>query len=182
MAPNNGDAVMRAAIIIILIISSFILNANGLYTYSKEDLYSLRPVISTISDTFCGKWDDSFFVNADSGCRSSDNVNNNKRTRKRGKRGGHLVKSRRKFDRTPLPTMILSNVNRLFNKCDELSARFRNDRDFIHSQVICFTETWLTKSHPDDSFKPNNFSFFRNDRDRDITQKDDGGGVCFFYK
>lgn len=84
------------------------------------------------------------------------------------------------FVRTPLLSLILSNVNRLYNKTQELCARLENDKDIINSQVICFTEKWLADYHTDDSFKPIGFSFFRNDRYRNITQKDDGGGVCLF--
>lgn len=60
-----------------------------------------------------------------------------------------MVKSRQKFNRTPLPSLILSNVNRLFNKTDELFERVKVKNDYAFCQALCFTETWLTDAHPD---------------------------------
>ena len=99
--------------------------------------------------------------------------------RLRGKRGLLLVKSRQKFKRTPLPSLILSNINRIFNKVDELYERIYEKNDYKFSQVLCFTETWLTEDHSDNFVKPPRFSIFRCDRYFKITGKDDGGGVCF---
>ncbi len=46
-----------------------------------------------------------------------------KRSRKRGKRAGVLVRLRRRAFRPPLPTILLANVQSLDNKLCELRAR-----------------------------------------------------------
>ena len=111
----------------------------------------------------------------------TENVNNNvnKPKRKRGRRGGLLVRSRNKFNRTPLPSLILSNVNRLYNKTDELFTRIETQNEFKLCQVFCFTETWLKNDYPDNLMTPPGFLSYRCDRDLRATGKKDGGGVCF---
>ena len=48
-------------------------------------------------------------------------------------------------DTYPLPTSTLSNVRPLQKKQDELTALVRFDGDFRRSNLMCFTETWLTE-------------------------------------
>ena len=152
-------------------------NVHGL-NYSREELYSLRLGHSYCDSDVHRSWDDTFFTTGKKSANHRDK-NGGQQQRKRGRRGGHLVKSRKKFSNTPLPTIILSNVQRLYNKTDEFFSRIANDSNFTHCQAFCFTETWLTPSHPDSLVKPNGYSIYRLDRDRVITQKEDGGGVCF---
>ena len=177
MAPIKGDVLHVAVTIFLLIILfGFILPTNGI-NYSRDELFNLN------SDVFKNSrnWNETYFSSSVRDSRHSDQNNRSMAPRrKRGSRGGHLVKSRKRFSNTPLPTIILANVNRLFNKYEELFSRIDNDKNFSNSQVICYTETWLKDEHPDSLVKPHGFDIFRLDRDLVETQKEDGGGVCFF--
>ena len=179
MAPNNGDVLWGAPVKLILVFIFILSCVDCIVHYSKQELLALSPVFSGIDERATVHFDESFFISS----LSSQNINNQdgrqtSRPRKRGKRGGVLVRSRQKFSKTPLPSLILANVNRLHNKFDDFLSRFPNDNDFKNSQVICLTETWLTENHNDNLLKPPGFSVHRCDRDRKVTGKDDGGGVA----
>ncbi|GFS06271.1 ReO_6 protein [Elysia marginata] len=70
------------------------------------------------------------------------------------------------------------DANWLHNKTDQLFTRIENDNDFKNVNVFCITETWLD-SQPDEIVKPPGYFIFRHDRDKIVTEKKDGGGVCF---
>ena len=122
--------------------------------YSIFELRSFRTFMTCNSYSDTVYFPDSFFQSL---FFDTEDVNNdfvNKPKRKRGRRGGLLVRSRNKFKRTPLPSLILSNVNRLFNKTDELFARIETHNEFKFCQVFCFTETWLKNDYPDKLMTP----------------------------
>ncbi len=81
-----------------------------------------------------------------------------KSRRKRRKRAGVLVRLRRRPLRSPLPTILLANVQ----------------------SVICLTETWMSVMVPDSAIKLTGFSVYRSDRTKELIGKSRGGGVCFF--
>ena len=81
-------------------------------------------------------------------------------------------------DTYPLPTSTLSNVRPLQKKQDELTALVRIDGDFGRSNLMCFTETWLTENT--DNILVPGFTTVRADRDSDKAQKSAGGGLCMF--
>ena len=56
--------------------------------------------------------------------------------RKRGKRGGLLVRLRRHNCKTPVPSMIVTHVQRLANKMGELMYRIGNQRDYKECCVL----------------------------------------------
>ena len=58
-------------------------------------------------------------------------------------------------------------------------CRINNKVDYKKCSVFCFSETWLTPSHPDSSLQPPGFTVYRQDRDPAITKMHKGGGVCF---
>ena len=87
------------------------------------------------------------------------------RRRQRGKRAGALVRFRKRGVRSPLPSILLSNVRSLCNKIDELRLLIRTNRDFSLSSVLCFTESWLTESTPDSAAQLTGFQLLRADRD-----------------
>ncbi len=65
-----------------------------------------------------------------------------KRSRRRGKRAGVLVRLRRSAFRPPLPTILVANGQALDNKLCELRARISYQRETRDCCVICLTETW----------------------------------------
>ena len=73
----------------------------------------------------------------------------------------------------PLPSILLANVQSLDNKVDELRARISFQRD-----ILCFTETWLSRDILSLSIQPAGFSIYRTDRNKEGSGKKKGGGVC----
>lgn len=102
--------------------------------------------------------------------------------RKRGKRGG--VKTRLKkqrFNRAPLPSMIMGNVQSLRNKVDELQGNVRYQKNFMNCCIMAFTETWFTERDRDVDLCMDGFGApFRLDRLSEVTGKTQGGGVCLY--
>ncbi len=76
-----------------------------------------------------------------------------KRSRKRGKRAGVLIRLRRRAFRPPLPTILLANIQSLDNKLCELRARISYQRETRDCCVICLTETWMSAMVPDSQGK-----------------------------
>ncbi len=94
-----------------------------------------------------------------------------KRSRKRGKRAGVLVRLRRRAFRPPLPTILLANVQSLDNKLCELRARISYQRETRECCVICLTETWMSAMVPDSAIELAGFSVHRSDRTKELTGK-----------
>ena len=94
-----------------------------------------------------------------------------RRTRKRGKRGGALCRLRSRSLRPALPAIVLANVRSLRNKADELFNMLSFNREFKDSSVLCFTETWLDSTTPDEAVCPQSHSMFRVDRSYELTGK-----------
>ena len=86
------------------------------------------------------------------------------RHRKRGKRSSLLVRLRRRAHCAPLPSILLANVQSLDNKVDEIRARVAFQRDIRDCNVLCFTETWLTRETLTESVQPAGFFTHRADR------------------
>ena len=59
-----------------------------------------------------------------------------------------------------------------------MTALVRIDGDFRRSNLMCFTETWLTENT--DNILVPGFTTVRADRDSDKAQKSAGGGLCMF--
>ncbi|XP_071185424.1 tubulin beta-4B chain-like isoform X1 [Salvelinus alpinus] len=91
------------------------------------------------------------------------------RRRKRGKRGGLVVRLRRRAHRAPLPSILLANVQSLDNKVDEIRARVAFQRDIRDCNVLCFTETWLTQGTLTESVQPAGFFMHRADRNKHLS-------------
>ena len=102
------------------------------------------------------------------------------RRRRRGKRAGALVKLRQRGHRAPLPSIHLANLRSLPNKMDELLLLRGSNKDFSHSAVLCFTETWLSGAVPDAGVHLPGFSLLRADRVTELSGKSKGGGICFY--
>ncbi|KAJ4918957.1 hypothetical protein JOQ06_010009, partial [Pogonophryne albipinna] len=108
------------------------------------------------------------------------------RRRKSGRRGGvqrrlrtNGLDNRRRLP--PLPTILLSNVQSLRNKLDELEACAKFKRDYRDACLLAFTETWLKASDSNEDLHISGFGYpVRIDRSPVITNKSRGGGVCFY--
>ena len=77
----------------------------------------------------------------------------------------------------PFPSILLTNVQSLENKIDELNARIKFQRDIESCCVLALTETWLSAATPNTGITPAGFSIYRQDRTLD-SGKGRGGGVC----
>ena len=101
----------------VYLILSFILRSahSSVMQYSRTELLHLRSSNSASKPpTNITQFEDfTRLTNVDPSENSSKA--RNRRGRKRGKRGGLLVRLRRRNFRAPVPSMILANVQRLFN-------------------------------------------------------------------
>lgn len=88
---------------------------------------------------------------------------------------------RRPLSRTPLPSIIMGNVQSLRNKLDELQGNVQLQKDFKECGLLAFTETWFTEEDQEAQLRIDGFGTpFRLDRDVDSTGKSQGGGVCLY--
>ena len=69
-------------------------------------------------------------------------------------RGGNLAKYRQRCQDTPLPSVILANVQSIDNKINEIVSRIDNFCDYRDCNVYCLTEIWLTFDYPDSAPRP----------------------------
>jgi hypothetical protein len=97
------------------------------------------------------------------------------RLQRRGTQSG----LRRRVHHPPLPSILLANVQSLDNKVDELRVRVSFQRDIRDFNILCFTETWLSRDILSELVQPVGFSVQRADRNKYIFGKKKGGGVCF---
>ncbi len=102
--------------------------------------------------------------------------NNRRRIKKhRGKRAGIRNRLRKRAHSPPLPSILLTNVQCLENKMDNLRARISFQQDTRDCNILYLSKAWLTTSVPDTAVMPSdNFSVLRMDRTAEA-----GGGVCF---
>ncbi len=111
---------------------------------------------------------------------NNDHLNNPRRRKKHcGRRAG--IRNRlRKRAHSPLPSILLANVQSVENKMDDLIARIIFQWDIRDCNILCLSETWLTPTVPDTAVTPaaDNFSVLRMDRTAKAG-KTKGGGVCF---
>ena len=83
--------------------------------------------------------------------------------RKRGKRGGLRVKTRRRKSRPFLPVVVLGNVQSIRNKIGELQACAKYFFEYRESSVMCFSETWLNENDSEDRLGIEGFTIIRSD-------------------
>jgi hypothetical protein len=63
-----------------------------------------------------------------------------KRWRYKGSRSGGLVRIHQRVGNPPLPSVLLTNLQSLENKLDELRSRLSFQRDIKHN-ILCFTKS-----------------------------------------
>ena len=79
--------------------------------------------------------------------------------------------------------MILGNVQSIRNKLDELQGNARFLKDYKDCCVMAFTETWVTERDQGSDLMITSFGApHRLDRNSDVTNKTQGGGVCLYIK
>lgn len=98
--------------------------------------------------------------------------------RRRGKRAGVRVRTRKRLFKPPLPTVMFGNVRSLRNKIDEFTSNCKFNSEFRDSSMICLTETWLEQRDADSTMQVDNYILVRGDRSS--TNKHHGGGVCLY--
>ncbi|KAK3513310.1 hypothetical protein QTP70_010000 [Hemibagrus guttatus] len=107
-----------------------------------------------------------------------ENKGHDPKWRPRGKRAGVRNRLRARAHCTPLPSILLANVQSLENKLDDLRARVKFRRDIRDCNLLCFTETWLNPVVSDHAIQPAEFfSVHRMGRTLE-SGKSRGGGVC----
>ncbi len=97
--------------------------------------------------------------------------------RKRGRRGGVRERLRRRSSKSPLPSVILSNVRSLAPKIDELCAITKTCFEYRESNLMVLTESWLHEGIPDSLLELDGYTLVRADRSSD-SGKNSRGGVC----
>lgn len=167
MAPHYGDSVLLSVCLVYLLFCLFMKSCDGLIQYDRAELIHIRdnmPVSqSFVSDPFSSfPW-----------------KHPKHRLKKRGKRGGVMVRLRYRGHRLALPSLTLSNVRSLSNKKNELTALILSQRDLRDCSAICLTETWLHEYIPDSALQLDGFTFHRADRTSE-SLKQRGGGVCIY--
>ena len=100
------------------------------------------------------------------------------RWRRRGIRSGLLVRLRRRAHHLPLLSILLDNVQSLDNKVDKLRVRICFQRDIRDCNILCFTESLLSP-YISPSIEPAGFSVQRANRNKELSGKRKGVGVCF---
>ncbi len=92
---------------------------------------------------------------------------------------GNGLASTRLRKRSALPSILLTNIQSLENKMNDLRARISFQWDIRDCNILCLTETWLTTSVPGTAVTPSdNFTVLRMDRIVEAG-KTKGGGVSF---
>ena len=152
---------------------------TGPIRYNRESLLLLR----TLTDTRAHRTD---HFPEEMTADTRDTVNDRVNKRRRGQRGGVKRRLRRNKTRPTLPSVILSNVRSIRPNSpnlnfEELQANVSFISEYRDACVLCFSETWYCENVTDDSVALKGFGTpFRTDRDKDISNKQQGGGVCLY--
>jgi hypothetical protein len=99
-------------------------------------------------------------------------------TPQKGQTERSLVRLRRRAHCSPLPSIILANVQSLDNKVDKIRARVAFQRDVRDCNILCFTETWLTRNTLKESVETPGFFTHCADKNKHLYGKKKGGSVC----
>ncbi len=167
MAPLSSDAVQVAPLRLcfyllfyLLLLSLFTHITSALITYDKGTLLDIEHRYTNLfQDTLSSNpsWPLEILQNAEVNNGHLNNHLNRQRIK-----NGFRNRLRKRAHSPPLPSILLTNVQSLENKMDDLRARISfqwNIRDF---KILCLSETWLTTSVPESAVTPSdNFFVFR---------------------
>ncbi len=138
------------------------------YTNLLQDTLSTNPT-----------WPLEILQNAEENNGHLDNPRRRRIKKHHGKCAGIRNRLRERAHSPPLPSILLTKVQSLENKMDDLRARIRFQRVIRDCNILCLTETWLTTSVPDTAVTPSDlFSVLRMNRTAEAG-KTKCGGVCF---
>lgn len=103
---------------------------------------------------------------------------------KRGRRVGADRRLRRlvRNGTITLSVILFANVQSLENKMDELHARISLQKDIQDCSILCFCETWLGESTPDEAITLAGYMVFREDRGAVESRKTRGRGTATLVK
>ena len=177
MAPREGDRVVCALLLSLFCASLLCERVESCVRYERDSLLAIRDTVGHLPPPIL------LFSSPDITRESTEHSHGHASThrqRKRGRRGGVLARFRRRANRPPLPSIILSNVRSIKNKTDELMYLIKTKREYSETSVFCFTETWVDPSIPDSAVRPpTGYTLHRADRCPDLSGKVRGGGVAF---
>ncbi len=164
----------------VFLLSLFTCITSALFIYDKRTLLDIgHHCTNLLQDTLSTDpaWPLEILRNTEV---NKGRLNNPRRRKKhRGRCAGICNRLRKRAHSPPLPSILLTNVQSLENKMDDLRARMSFQWDIRDCNILCLTETWLTPSVPVTAVTPSdNFSVLRMDRTAEAG-KNKGGGVCF---
>ena len=177
MAPSYGDIVLLSLSLCLLLCvrGNYVF---GLIQYERLDLLHIRENLANFQPKLISYTKHVMTGPADASAWQADaNPKLQLRPRKRGKRAGALVRLIRGRHRSPLPSILLSNVRSLVNKQNELSIVIVSRRLIADCSVLCFTESWLNAAVANFAVQQDGFTLHRANR-TEASQKTKGG-VCF---
>ena len=167
MAPLHGDTVLRA-LTISLFLSLFVIQTFGILVYTREELLVINSRCNELTN------------DSQSHSSATQEPTHQQCGRRRGKRGGALVRLRKQKSRMPLPSIFLGNIRSPCYKIDAFCRLINIRKDFRDSSLFCFTETWLDPTVPESAIEPPGFALFRSDQDFKAVDKGKRGDLCFY--
>ena len=102
-----------------------------------------------------------------------------RRWRYRVRGAGYLMRLCWRVDKSPLPSVLLENLQSRENKLDELCLRLPYQNALKNCNILCFSESWLNKDMVNINLA--GFSIHRLDRTT-AAEKLRWGGVWLFVK
>ena len=148
MAPIYGDR-MLGVVCLVCVVTVFLVGRTlCVHQYDRDVLLHIRDTMSQcdMQPNYC--FNDIVLPGPNWVTDQPPNASG-QRVRKRGRRGGALLRLRRRNLRPPLPSMFLSNIRSLRNKTDEFLCNLQTKRYYKDCSIVCFTEAWLDATIPD---------------------------------
>ena len=166
---------MQYFVIYVLFLTLLPQEILSLITYSREELLDIRA--TSIYQHYDQEYDfpkvDPLFGPPPRTMDLIPEADPKQLRRRRCRRSGLFVRLRRRAHCPPFLSIVLSNVQSLDNKVDEIRARVAFQRDIRDCNILCFTRDTLSES-----VQPPGFFMHRADRNKHLFGKKKGGGVC----
>ncbi len=171
MAPLSSVAVQVAPLRLcfyllfyLLLLSLFTHITSALITYDKGTLLDIEHRYTNLfQDTLSSNpsWPLEILQKVNNG-HLNNHLNRQRIKKHHGKCAGFRNRLRKRAHSPPLPSILLTNVQSLENKMDDLRARISFQWDIRDFKILCLSETWLTTSVPESAVTPSdNFFVFR---------------------